>query len=82
MGRTCFPVPASGPATKGGAIKLKIVGRRLFTEAGYPMGDRFYMHAGWPMCGWGPFATDAEAENAKTEWEKYLNKDKTMKGKK
>jgi hypothetical protein len=39
------------------------------------MGERFYMHAGWPKCGWGPFATDQEAEFAKSEWEKYLNKE-------
>jgi hypothetical protein len=53
-------------------VKLKIIGRRLFTEAGYPMGERFYMDAGWPRCGWGPFATDQEAMAAKLAWEKYL----------
>ena len=53
-------------------MKVKIIGRRLFTEAGYPMGERFYMDAGWPRCGWGPFATDQEAEAAKLAWEKYL----------
>ena len=53
-------------------MKLKIIGRRLFTEAGYPMGERFHMYAGWPRCGWGPFATDQEAETAKLAWEKYL----------
>ena len=63
-------------------MKLKIIGRRLFTDAGYPMGERFHMQAGWPKCGWGPFATDEEAENAKTEWEKYLNTDPLMRGNK
>ena len=55
-------------------MKLKIIGRRLFTDAGYPMGERFYMHEGWPKCGWGPFTTDAEAEAAKDQWEAYLAK--------
>ncbi|NDD55896.1 hypothetical protein EBZ39_18865 [bacterium] len=58
-------------------MKVKIIGRRLFTDAGYPMGERFYMHAGWPKCGFGPFPTDAEAEAARIEWEKYLNKQET-----
>jgi hypothetical protein len=71
-----------GAAAGGGVVKLKIIGRRLFTDAGYPMGERFYMQAGWPKCGWGPFATDEEAEAAKTEWEKYLNTDPLMRGKK
>ena len=63
-------------------MKLKIIGRRLFTDAGYPMGERFYMGQGWPRCGWGPFATDEEAESAKLEWEKYLNKQDTRKKRK
>jgi len=66
-----------GAAAGGGVVKLKIIGRRLFTDAGYPMGERFYMHAGWPKCGWGPFSTDEEAEAARLEWEKYLNKQET-----
>lgn len=63
-------------------MKLKIIGRRLFTDAGYPMGERFYMSEGWPKCGWGPFATDEETANAKVEWEKYLNKQDTRKKRK
>jgi hypothetical protein len=46
------------------------------------MGERFYMQAGWPKCGWGPFATDEEAESSKAEWEKYLNKQDTRKKRK
>ena len=54
-------------------IKLKVLNRQVVTDAGNPMGPRFFMESPWPKSGWGPFSTEAEAMASRDEWQKYLN---------
>ena len=54
-------------------MKLSVSGLDLVTDAGYPVGPRFIMGGRPPAIGLGPYETKEEAEEARVEWEAYIN---------
>jgi hypothetical protein len=54
-------------------VKLSVSGLDLVTDAGYPVGPRFIMGGRPPAIGFGPYKTIEEAEEARVEWEAYIN---------
>lgn len=54
-------------------MKLSVSGLDLVTDAGYPVGPRFIMGGRPPAMGFGPYKTKEAAEEARAEWEAYIN---------
>ena len=54
-------------------MKLHLEGLEIRTEAGNPIGPRFFMGGKPPTIGFGPYQTKEEAEEARAEWEAYIN---------
>lgn len=61
-------------------MKLSVSGLDLVTEAGYPVGPRFIMGGRPPAIGLGPYKTKEEAEEARVEWEAYINERREGRG--
>ena len=54
-------------------MKLHLEGLEIRTEAGNPIGPRFIMGGKPPLSGFGPYQIKEEAEEARAEWEAYIN---------
>jgi hypothetical protein len=61
-------------------MKLSVSGLDLVTDAGYPVGPRFIMGGRPPAIGLGPYKTKEEAEEARVEWEAYINERREGRG--
>lgn len=54
-------------------MKLICKGLEVMTEWENPIGPRFIMGGNPPRIGFGPFKNKEEAEQAREEWETYIN---------
>jgi hypothetical protein len=54
-------------------MKLHLEGLEIRTDFGNPIGPRFIMGGRPPSIGFGPYKTKEEAEEARAEWEAYIN---------
>lgn len=54
-------------------MKLILKGLEVRTEWDNPIGPRFIMGGNPPRIGFGPYGDKKEAEQARVEWETYIN---------
>lgn len=54
-------------------MKLILKGLEVRTEWDNPIGPRFIMGGNPPRIGFGPYRDKKEAEQARVEWETYIN---------
>lgn len=60
-------------------MKLVLKGLEIRTEWDNPIGPRFIMGGEPPRVGFGPYKDVDEAEDAREQWEAYINKRKGSK---